>query len=324
MDKITTLKDVAFKDIYIGSDYIEIFDLVGASEVLAPAPQNLTSDIMTLKNECQKLTTASGASEFSLVYDTLLYRITVSTDWAGVNNYVIRQTPSLIYSVNDIGISKELLTIFRNPKSSGLTLVSGLLGEGKTATAAAILSDRINATSSMGVSIEDPIETRLNGRHGNGRCMQIEVAQNETYALALKKTMRMGAANMLISEIRDGDTAYEALKASINGMFVIATIHANSVIDAIDRMIIFSEEKNMQSKVILSKSLNVVINQKLEIVYRDGVIHNKIPNIQAVDLRNDFNGNSMAAKIANGDTKKLATEIDALRNNFLNNRGRTQ
>ncbi len=53
---------------------------------------------------------------------------------------------------------------------------------------------------------------------------------------------------MLIGEIRDGDTAYEALKASNNGMFVIATIHAKSIIDAIERIITLSQDRTPSAR----------------------------------------------------------------------------
>lgn len=67
--------------------------------------------------------------------------------------------------------------------------------------------------------------------------MQIEVLESKGYAGSLKKAMRVGALlDMLIGEIRSGTQPMKLLKASNNGMFVIATIHTESIIDAIERI----------------------------------------------------------------------------------------
>ncbi|KAB1469223.1 type IV secretion system protein [Cronobacter sakazakii] len=315
------LNNANFRDLYIGNGFTEFRGLIGASEIQAPALPDYIEDIENIRAHCSAIVASTGKTQFSLTYDTRLYRVTVLNGIEGNQTYVIRQTPSLIYDVKAIGISTSLLEVFRNPIMSGLVLISGGLGEGKTSTAAAILSDRIKHTGSLAVSVEDPIETLLEGRHGPGRCIQLEVGEYEGYSSALKKSMRLGASDMLIGEIRDSETAHEALKASMNGMFVIATIHSKSIVDAIERMIIFCMEKNTEARSILSKSIKVVMNQKMIVTAKDEKIVKRVPNIQGYCLDNDINGNAIASKIASGNTSSLESEFDVLRKNKMKTGG---
>ncbi|WP_313397398.1 ATPase, T2SS/T4P/T4SS family [Acinetobacter variabilis] len=319
------LNELVFRDLLIGSDYTEFREMIGASSKLASAPDALKADIENLKQYIDTQAN-SGRSEFSVVYDSRLYRVTVAARLGAdieKKAYVIRQTPSETYPIEKLGISQSLIDIIRDSTSSGLVLIAGGLGHGKTSTAASILYERNQSTGSVSVAIEDPIETQLDGRHGDGRCIQIEVNENEGYAAALKKTLRMGASNMLIGEIRDGDTAHEALKASLNGMFVITTIHAKSPIDAIERMIVLCNERSSEAQRILSKSLLIVMHQTLESVTdTSGVIKKKTPNIQGYAIAQKYNlinGQVMEAKIARGDIASLKTEFDSYKKAIMNN-----
>ncbi|EGY29571.1 Type II secretory pathway, ATPase PulE/Tfp pilus assembly pathway, ATPase PilB, partial [Candidatus Regiella insecticola 5.15] len=162
-----------------------------------------------------------------------------------------------------------LITLISEEKKTGLILVSGAMGTGKTTTAAAIVSEKIKKSGLLGVAIEDPIETLLCGLHGTGRCIQLEVSENEDYSLALKRSMRMGANILFIGEIRDAITAHEALKASLNGAFVVATLHAASVMDAIERYSMLCNEMHQHANPIIAKSLFMVTHQRLKEVNRD-------------------------------------------------------
>lgn len=321
---IVKLKEQTFRDLLIGSDYTEFREMIGASSKLASVPEALKADVENLKIYIDSQA-SSGRSEFSVVYDTRLYRVTVASRLGADNDkkdYVIRQTPSETYPIEKLGISQSLIDIIRDSNSSGLVLIAGGLGHGKTSTAASILCERGKSTASLSVAIEDPIETQLDGRHGDGRCIQIEVSENEGYAAALKKTLRMGASNMLIGEIRDGDTAHEALKASLNGMFVITTIHAKSAIDAIERMVVLCNERSSEAQRILSKSLLIVMHQTLENVVTSGVIKKKTPNVQGYVISqkyNEINGGVIEAKISRGEIASLKSEFDSYKTNIMNN-----
>lgn len=317
-----SLNDSTFRDLYIGNGFTEFRGLIGAGEIQAPVPSQFIPEIEIVKSACLEIAANTKLTEFSYRHEKRLYRVTIFNGSGDNRTFIIRQTPTEIFKVDTIGIPPYLREIFRNAKSCGLVLVSGGLGEGKTSTAAAVLADRISNTGGMAVSVEDPIETLLDGRHGKGRCVQIEVLENEGYAGSLKKAMRVGGTDMLIGEIRDGDTAYEALKASNNGMFVIATIHAKSIIDAIERIITLSQDRTPSAREILSTSLLSVMYQRLNIVKNnDGAIIKKVADIQGVHIPNEINGSAICNKIKRGDTTTLESEFTALRLNMINSRG---
>lgn len=264
------LKQVGFVDLYLGHDYSDIKGMLWESSRLAPAPACLANDIASLKAVCLKYYQAENKNEFSLIFDDRLYRVTVTTDTYKQVAFVIRQTPDRIRAINEVGLTSELMMLISEEKKNGLILVSGAMGTGKTTTAAAIVSDKIKKSGLLGVAIEDPIETLLGGLHGMGRCIQLEVSEHENYSQALKRSMRMGANILFIGEIRDPITANEALKASLNGAFVVATLHAGSVIDAIERYSMLCNEMNRSANPIIAKSLFVVTHQRLKEVNRDG------------------------------------------------------
>lgn len=303
------LKDSLFTDIYIGEAYTEVKGLFGASILLAPAPDNLLEDIGKLKFECKQKYENTGRTEFSIKYDGVFYRVTVSQSNIGSVNYVIRQTHSDIISINDIGLPPFFIEIITRKETVGLILIAGKMGVGKTTTAASIITHRTSVIGGVSVALEDPIETLLDGRHGKGRCFQVEIGEHEGYSSALKKAMRMGASHLFIGEIRDSDTAHEALKASINGMFVIATIHANGIIDAIERFDILCSEKNINSKAIVSRSLCAVVSQTMDYVERNGSLVARNVNISAFHLQDDLVKQKTRNKIANGDFSQLIDEI---------------
>ncbi|EFN0763303.1 Flp pilus assembly complex ATPase component [Escherichia coli] len=306
-----TLNNLSFIDLILGRDYAEIKGLKGATSFLSDLPDTYSIDAQKLKNECEKIYKESGKTEFSLRYDNRIYRITVlSSVFDGVS-FVIRQTPEHIVDFSEISFSTDLRRSIELKGATGLCLIAGEMGCGKTTTAASILKRRIETTGGLGVSIEDPIETLLNGRHGHGRCMQMEVGQYETYASATKKAWRTGASCLLLGEIRDSHTAHEVLKASLT-MFVVSTIHASSVFDAIDRYVMFCEEVNPNAKQNIANTLYIIAHQKMSSVIRNGEITGRNIDISGYNLVHCNQSNSIKSKIIQGNYNALADEFSGM------------
>lgn len=308
------LKDSKFTDLYIGDSFIEIKGLFGAGSLLAPAPENLKSDIERLKSICDEFSNRTGRKEFSVEHDGVIYRVTLSVNYSNKINYVIRQTPHEIMPIANIGVPSEFIKEFKNRQSVGLVLIAGKMGVGKTTTAASILSHRTASLGDLSVSIEDPIETKLEGKHGVGRCIQLEVNDEITYPAALKTAMRMGAGNLLIGEIRDSESALEALKAGLNGMFVIATIHANGIADAIERFDILCSAKTNNSRASISRALSFVLNQSMEYPQRDGKVIGRNVTIHGFNLLDNHIENQVKAAISSGNFSSLSEIIKANKN----------
>ena len=185
------------------------------------------------------------------------------------------------------------------------------MGSGKTTTAASVLRQRIEATGSLGVSIEDPIETLLHGRHGRGRCLQMEVGQNESYATATKKALRMGVSCLLLGEIRDGVTAHEVLKASLT-MFVVSTIHGSSVYEAIERYVMFCEEINRNAKQNIANTLYIIAHQTMTSVRRGDTVVGRNININAFNIVNCTQSAAIKSKILMGNYFALQDELNGI------------
>ncbi|KKF38499.1 MULTISPECIES: ATPase, T2SS/T4P/T4SS family [Hafniaceae] len=309
------LKDISFIDLYLGNDFSEIKGLNGATTFLSDLSSEYAEDAQNLKKACEEIYNSSKKTEFSIIYDTRLFRVTVICNIFDGVSYVIRQTPKKTLAFSDIPLTTPLRQSVEHKGATGLFLVSGEMGCGKTTTAASVLQHRIESTGCLGVSIEDPIETFLNGRHGNGRCMQLEVSQNETYSTATKKAWRTGASCLLLGEIRDSQTAHEVLLASLS-MFVVSTIHASSVYEAIERYVMFCEEINPNAKQNISNTLYVIAHQRMTPVIRQNIVTGRTVDLTGYNLVNCTQSSAIKAKIAHGNYKSLSDEFNAIVYNF--------
>ena len=146
---------------------------------------------------------------------------------------------------------------------SGMVLVTGTAGSGKTTTHACII-DRINKTRDCHiVPLEDPIEYLH--RHQKSIVSQREIAiDTEDYLSALRACVRQAPDVILLGEMRDPETIYTAITAAETGHLVIATLHTKGAVNAIDRIIdAFPSNQQSQIRVQLSAVLRTVVSQQL-------------------------------------------------------------
>ncbi|MET0390617.1 MAG: type IV pilus twitching motility protein PilT [Polyangiales bacterium] len=174
---------------------------------------------------------------------------------------VFRQVPFRILSFEELGLPPVIAKLANLP--SGLILVTGPTGSGKTTTLAAIL-DKINAENRSHIlTIEDPIEFV----HPNKLSVvnQREVgADTSTFKDALRFALRQDPDVVLIGELRDLETIEAALTISETGHLVLATLHTNSAIQSINRIVdVFPPHQQTQVRTQLSFVLQGVITQML-------------------------------------------------------------
>jgi len=117
-------------------------------------------------------------------------------------------------------------------KPNGLILNTGPTGSGKTTTLYSLLN-RLNKPEVKIITVEDPIEYRLAG------ILQTQVSEEEGYdfASALRALLRQNPDIMMIGEIRDEETGKIAIQASLTGHLVLSTLHTNSAVASIQRLI---------------------------------------------------------------------------------------
>jgi twitching motility protein PilT len=172
-----------------------------------------------------------------------------------------RTIPFKILTFEELGLP-PVVTDFAN-KPSGLVLVTGPTGSGKSTTLAAMI-DKINSEQRLHIiTVEDPIEY-LHG-HKLSIVNQREVGSDtEGFKQALKYVLRQDPDVVLVGEMRDLETVEAALTISETGHLVFATLHTNSAISTINRIIdVFPPHQQAQVRSKLSFVLQGVVSQQL-------------------------------------------------------------
>jgi twitching motility protein PilT len=174
---------------------------------------------------------------------------------------VLRLIPQKIATMEDLSLPVVLRDLAERPK--GMMLVTGPTGSGKTTTLAAII-DYINATMKRHIlTIEDPIEFVHESRQSLIRQREVRL-HTKVFKSALRAALREDPDVILIGEIRDQETLAIALEASQTGHLVLGTLHTNSAVRTVERVIaMFPPEEKEQVRKEVSESLLAVISQGL-------------------------------------------------------------
>ena len=185
----------------------------------------------------------------------------------GLTGAVLRTINVKVPTIEDLELPPILKEIVLSKR--GLCIVVGATGSGKSTSLAAMLDYRNEKTRGHIVTIEDPIE--YVHTHRNCVVTQREVGvDTESWHMALKNTLRQAPDVILIGEIRDRDTMEYGIQFAETGHLVLATLHANSANQALDRIInFFPEDRREQLLMDLSLNIRAMISQRL--VPREGV-----------------------------------------------------
>jgi type IV pilus assembly protein PilB len=160
---------------------------------------------------------------------------------------VLDQTSPLI-RLDDLGFSEEMLNQFKQlvRKTSGIILVTGPTGSGKTTTLYALLN-MINSKDKNIITIEDPVEYRL----ALIRQTQINPKAGITFATGLRSILRQDPDIIMIGEIRDLETSEIAMQAALTGHLVLSTLHTNDAPEAITRLVDIGVEPYLISSSVI-------------------------------------------------------------------------
>lgn len=186
-----------------------------------------------------------------------------------VNAFIQRSAVGLVFRVINTNIPKfddlKLPPILKDVVMAkrGLIIFVGGTGSGKSTSMAAMLGHRNESSYGHIITIEDPVEFI----HGHKNCIvtQREVGvDTESWHAALKNTLRQAPDVIMIGEIRDRETMDYAIAFSETGHLCLATLHANSTNQALDRIInFFPEERRQQLLMDLSLNLRCIASQRL-------------------------------------------------------------
>jgi len=179
----------------------------------------------------------------------------------GQSGCVLRTIQSKIPTIEELELPPILKDIVMSKR--GLVIVVGATGSGKSTTLASMVGYRNEKTRGHIVTIEDPVEYV----HPHRGCVVThrEVGvDTDSWHTALKNTLRQAPDVIMIGEIRDRDTMEYGIQFAETGHLVLATLHANSSNQALDRIInFFPEEKREQLLMDLSLNIRAMVSQRL-------------------------------------------------------------
>jgi twitching motility protein PilT len=179
------------------------------------------------------------------------------TGWVGC----FRLVPDHIPSFEELGLPDQVKTLTEYP--TGLVLVTGPMGSGKTTTLAAML-DLINQKRKDHIiTVEDPIEFK----HPSKGCQVTQRSlgsHTKSFANALKGALRQDPDIIMIGELRDLETISIAITAAETGHLVLGSLHTNSAERTIDRLVSsFPPDQQSQIRVMIADSIRGIVCQQL-------------------------------------------------------------
>jgi len=233
---------------------------------------------------------------------------------------VFRTIPTVINTLDDLGLPPVLKTL--SLLRSGLVLVTGPTGSGKSTTLAAII-DIINETSARHIlTIEEPIE--FVHRNKKSIICQREVGMHvNSFAYGLRTVGRQDCDVILVGEMRDYETISLAVSAATTGTLVFATLHTNSAVKTVDRIIdAFPAGQQAQIRTMLADSLKAVCAQILlrtadghsriacgEILLSNSALANSIREGKTANIRNVIQaGRGQGMQLMDDGIQKLLSE----------------
>ena len=188
------------------------------------------------------------------------FRVNVFMQRHGISA-AFRLIPERIKTINELDLPEQIGNLL--DASEGLVLVTGPTGSGKSTTLAAMIHTINQQEQAHIITIEDPIEFV----HENCRSLisQREVASHtKSFHNALRAALREDPDIILVGEMRDLETISLAITAAETGHLVFGTLHTNSAIKTVDRVIdVFPDSQQSQIRVMLSESLRGVVAQAL-------------------------------------------------------------
>lgn len=231
---MASLHDLRFVDLVLGMDFCEAKVEGPHLTEMVDVQVSRAADIEAIRARC--VNEHLNNAEFTLQYETLRFRVT-TMNLEEQPVWFLSRIDAQVRPLADLPVPKDFVEFIERPRLQGLILVTGGFGTGKTTTAASLFCHRISQLGGLGIALEDPAgEVRMAGRCGHGRVVQVPVsAQTGGYHAPLQHVRRSRADFVLIGEIREARTAIEAQDIANTDMPVIATMHASSVEEALDK-----------------------------------------------------------------------------------------
>lgn len=218
----------------------------------------------TVANLGVYLRTVFVDDEMGLTYEGVRMRCAKVRTASGLLWASLRKINSIPPLLEKLGFNPALVPHLRNlGKRTGLILLCGSTGQGKTTTSCSLLADYLNTFGGVAFTIEDPVEYDLEGRHNeNGFCYQTEVKEDEEWGKMLKRSLRWHPRYIFVGELRTPEAANQLLRAATSGHLVMTTMHAGTVEEALEGLLQLAEQAvGDRATTLLATGLSAVIHQ---------------------------------------------------------------
>ena len=212
--------------------------------------QRLTDDL---------LRTGSCDASYSLG-DRARFRVNVFSQ-RGYFSIVLRKLNAQIPSISDLTLPEVILDAAK--EKTGLVLVTGATGSGKSTTLAALINEINHRSAIHIITLEDPVEFVY--RQQKSTINQRELGTDfDSFSTGLRAALRQAPKVILVGEIRDRETMEIALTAAETGHIVYSTLHTISAAQSVNRVIgMFTNEEEVQIRQRLADTLRYVVSQRL-------------------------------------------------------------
>jgi len=298
---VKTLKEADFSDMYLDSGLKNSRMRRRGDNLLHPLPEDVAEDCKRLLRYIENTPRSEAEiKEFSVPYDDVMYRVSVIPDINGVV-YAVRKGSVFIPTLSSCGVDAGILDMLLK-STTGLVIVAGSFDTGKTTLASALCLEH-SMLGALCITLEDPPELALSGDHGKGRILQVQITRSKIEQ-AIEDSLRMSFDVLFLSEIRTAGMAQEVVNASANGKRVITTIHADSAVNAVAKLVSMGEGDGATGTVfreMLGGTLKAVIYMHKDEQGRRGA-KEYILGCQET-----------ASKIASGEYKSLQNLVNRIR-----------
>lgn len=280
-DLLRLLVSKGGSDLFITADYPPAIKCDGILTPLSPQPlssQHTPALAQAVMNERQWNEFQHSFEANFAIHPPGIGRFRVNAfRQQGRVGMVLRVITTKIPEFDHLGLPPVLKDVTLEKR--GLVIMAGGTGSGKSTTLAAMIGYRNSHSYGHIITIEDPVEFVHEHRHCIVTQREIGV-DTESWAAALKNTLRQAPDVILIGEIRDRETMDYAISFAETGHLCMATLHANSANQALDRIInFFPEERRAQLLMDLSLNLKGLVSQRL-IPKQDG--HGRVAAVEVL------------------------------------------
>lgn len=195
---------------------------------------------------------ASSVREYGSKRVSLRYSVVPAINGESIVIRILDQSAQ-VGSLEDLGMLDDTAMRFRTElkRPNGILLVSGPTGHGKSTTLAAAVP-WLDSRNKRVLSVEDPVEYRLR------TVTQAPVSPRMPFASALRAFLRHNPDIIIVGEIRDGETASLAMRLALTGHLILSTVHANTAVQAVCRLLDLGVEASM-----LSATARFLLGQRL-------------------------------------------------------------